>query len=290
MARSLILLGLCLGSSRAFLMTRVDPGILVAEPGHTVRLLCATDDHWEWCRFTRPDGTFCDFEWKRLQNNVTMQQCDFPTRIDFLGSYDQQECGITIRSLEPHDTGIWKCHIEEYIFAGSRGSGRSVEESISVSVRSSTTPPLATPTTTPTTTTTTRTKDYEDFKEIVDHEETKLVELAADSVVPDPVPQVVNRSQLEDDSSAVSTIIGIICAIIIIAIGALAFFYVKRRRRAPDRSAAVVFEQEARAVGDQKTIVPGARTISISGSADNPDLHEFFPPRIEGMQTGESSA
>jgi hypothetical protein len=50
-------------------------------------------------------------------------------------------------------------------------------------------------------------QDYEDFKEIVDHEETKLVELPGDPV-PDPVPQVVNKSQVDDDSSAVSTIIG----------------------------------------------------------------------------------
>jgi hypothetical protein len=44
---------------------------------------------------------------------------------------------------------------------------------------------------------------YEDFKDIVDHEETKLADH-----VPDPVPQVVNKSQVDDDSSAVSTIIG----------------------------------------------------------------------------------
>jgi hypothetical protein len=40
----------------------------------------------------------------------------------------------------------------------------------------------------------------------VDHEETKLFELPADPV-PEQVPQV-NRSQVDDESSAVSTIIG----------------------------------------------------------------------------------
>ncbi len=49
-------------------------------------------------------------------------------------------------------------------------------------------------------------QDYEDFKATVDHEETKLFELPPDRV-PEPVPQV-NKAQVEDDSSAVSTIIG----------------------------------------------------------------------------------
>jgi hypothetical protein len=51
-------------------------------------------------------------------------------------------------------------------------------------------------------------QDYEDFKATVDHEETKLFELPPDRV-PEPVPQV-NKAQVEDDSSAVSTIIGTI--------------------------------------------------------------------------------
>ncbi len=49
-------------------------------------------------------------------------------------------------------------------------------------------------------------QDYEDFKATVDHEETKLFEVPPDRV-PEPVPQV-NKAQVEDDSSAVSTIIG----------------------------------------------------------------------------------
>jgi hypothetical protein len=49
-------------------------------------------------------------------------------------------------------------------------------------------------------------QDYADFKATVDHEETKLFELPPDRV-PEPVPQV-NKAQVEDDSSAVSTIIG----------------------------------------------------------------------------------
>jgi hypothetical protein len=68
--------------------------------------------------------------------------------------------------------------------------------------------------------------------------------------------------------------------------------YYRRRQRMPDRSAAVVFEQESRAVGDQKTIVPGTtRSINIGGgSAENPDLHEFFPPSMGGVHSAESSA
>lgn len=301
MGASLLVLGLLMAvvTSRAFLITKVDPGILVAEPGHTVSLLCAVDDHWEWCRFTSPADTFCDFEWKLSKNNVTMQVCDMATRIEFAGSYDKKECGITIHSLEPRDSGIWTCHLEEYVLFGGRGSGRTAEESISVSVRASTTPPPTVVSTTPLPTTmttppsavsTATPKDYEDFKETVDHEETKLFELPADRV-PEPVPQV-NKAPLEDDSSAVSTTIGVIIAVIIIVLGALGVMYFRRRRlRQPDRGAAVVFEQEARSVGDQKTIVPGTRIAQVrtGGSQGSPDLHEFFPPVLGGVGGGGGS-
>jgi hypothetical protein len=77
--------------------------------------------------------------------------------------------------------------------------------------------------------------------------------------------------------------------------GALGVMYYRRRQRRPDHSAAVVFEQEARSVGDQKTFVGGsgaARSINISAAAtDSPHLHEFFPPVIgSSSHSSESSA
>jgi hypothetical protein len=82
--------------------------------------------------------------------------------------------------------------------------------------------------------------------------------------------------------------------VIILVAGALGVMYYRRRQRRPDHSAAVVFEQEARSVGDQKTFVGGgaARSINISAAAtDSPHLHEFFPPVIgTSSHSSESSA
>ncbi len=81
---------------------------------------------------------------------------------------------------------------------------------------------------------------------------------------------------------------------IILVAGALGVMYYRRRQSRPDHSAAVVFEQEARSVGDQKTFVGGggaARSINISAAAtDSPHLHEFFPPVIGSSHASESSA
>merc|ERR1711874_731318 len=56
---------------QGFLITRAEPGVLVVAPGEKVTMSCAVDDHYEWCKWFHPGGQFCDFEWKRSQNNIT---------------------------------------------------------------------------------------------------------------------------------------------------------------------------------------------------------------------------
>ena len=84
MARlSMIFLGtlLILRSSSGFLITLVEPSLLLVSPGARVNLSCTVDSHYEWCKFYNPSGEFCDFEWKRSENNITMQECALHNRV-----------------------------------------------------------------------------------------------------------------------------------------------------------------------------------------------------------------
>ena len=94
-------------SSSAFLITEAEPGLVLVSPGEKVTLFCAVDDDYEWCKFYHPSGEFCDFEWKRSEGNITMQECGLGDRVAFHGKYDDKECGITFTAREG-DTGIWK--------------------------------------------------------------------------------------------------------------------------------------------------------------------------------------
>merc|ERR1719221_196381 len=109
-----------------------------------------------------PNNKMCDFEWKRHHNNITMQDCPLNEnheKISFHGKYDDRTCGISFIATA-EDTGIWKCEVEEYVWGGSRNSGRKVFATMNVTVQATTTrspsktPPSTTATTTTTTTTT----------------------------------------------------------------------------------------------------------------------------------------
>merc|ERR550525_1051045 len=106
-----------------------------------------------------PADTICDFEWKRSEDNITMQDCplnDNHEKISFHGKYDDKQCGISFEATE-EDTGTWKCEVEEYVWGGSRNSGRKVYATMWVTVQVSTTRPPTPPSTTSTTTTTSST-------------------------------------------------------------------------------------------------------------------------------------
>jgi len=142
--------GVLFFSSHAFQLNKVDPGIVSVAPGDSVSFLCGVDNHWEFCKFTGPAPNFqeCDFEWKRLANGVVKQKCDLSERAEFNGKYNDKECGVTIRNVQPEDSGVWSCHIEEYVFLGNRGSGNQVFGRINLTVQAVTTtkPELSTAT------------------------------------------------------------------------------------------------------------------------------------------------
>ena len=64
-----------IASASSFLIIDAEPGLLVVEPGHLVKLSCVVDDDYEYCMWHSPSNKMCDFEWKRHHNNITMQDC-----------------------------------------------------------------------------------------------------------------------------------------------------------------------------------------------------------------------
>ena len=50
----------------------------------------------------------------------------------FIGNYDQHECKVELKNVAPSDVGKWECELEEYVFAGSRGSGYTDKKSVTL--------------------------------------------------------------------------------------------------------------------------------------------------------------
>jgi len=64
-----------LSTASSFLIIDAEPGLVVVEPGQLVNLSCTTDSDYEYCMWHSPNNKMCDFEWKRSEDNITMQDC-----------------------------------------------------------------------------------------------------------------------------------------------------------------------------------------------------------------------
>ena len=101
---SLILL---LGTSAtAFRVKNASPSVVKVDQGNPFKVICKTDDWYEFCTFRRGDK-FCNIDWN-YGTVVTMGECDdFRGRVDFRGDYDKYECGLEISRASLADTGEW---------------------------------------------------------------------------------------------------------------------------------------------------------------------------------------
>ena len=64
---------------------------------------------------------FCDFEWVSAGYGVQQIGCDFPEgKLEFIGDYDNRECGLRIHNLTVKDRGPWMCEVEKYYTGFSR--------------------------------------------------------------------------------------------------------------------------------------------------------------------------
>jgi len=291
---TLLALTLALGEVSAFLIIDAEPGVVIKAPGELVTLFCAVDDDYEYCKFISPySEKICDFEWKRNEGNITMQQCDldvFKKNVSFHGKYNDKECGMSFIAGE-EDSGTWKCEIEEYVWGGSRGSGRKVWAAMNVTVMSPTTTSASSPssvTTTsastpvPRTTTSSATSTGSSTTAMIDGGGLTTTAKTADEkdIIPDAVPRTQGDGA-ETAGSMTSTIIAILAIIVITVCLGLAAAYYRRRQRQkrPDADAAVVYDAESRLNKDTANMVRTRGSVSLTSSEepDNRNLHEFFP-------------
>jgi len=294
-----------LSSASAFLIIDAEPGLVVVEPGSVVKLSCVVDSDYEYCMWHSPANKMCDFEWKRSEDNITMQDCPLNEdhqKISFHGKYDDRTCGISfIATLE--DTGIWKCEVEEYVWGGGRNSGRKVYATMNVTVQAATTrsptPPSTTTTTTTTTTSTTTTTTTTKAKTTTTTTTTTRVTSTttilttktepveqksgddAKITPPSAVPRVDDNSSVATAGSGAGTAVAVVLVILLlVAILVGAVFYRRRQRKRPDATAAVVYEREAKASQDTADMMRSSNNAELgqtSEQEDNKHLHEFFP-------------
>jgi len=273
----LLVVMLTLHGCSAFLITDAEPGIILVAPGTPVTLSCTVDDHYEWCKWFNPKGEFCDFEWKRKEGNITMQECALSNKVSFSGVYENMQCGITFTASE-EDTGIWKCEIEEYVTWRGRGAGRIQTAQMNVTVHIPTTT-AALPETTPEITTSsvpavkTTEVSIRETSTKVQAEEKEDIEES-----PTAVPQVDEENMEKAGTS--STIIGIFVILIVIVVAVSGALYYRKRRNSS--AATAVYEREARAQHDQTTMVPGTESnIKFhSNNGEKSNLHEYYPPSL----------
>ena len=88
--------------------------------GTSSELWCRSDHPWEWCRWIHHDR-YCDYEWISGSRGVEKTSCDFPAgKVELIGNYENNECGIRIKEVEFSDRGLWLCEIEKYYTGFSR--------------------------------------------------------------------------------------------------------------------------------------------------------------------------
>jgi len=287
-------------SGQGFLITKAEPGVVVVSPGERVTLFCAVDDHYEWCKWFHPGGQFCDFEWKRSEDNITMQECALHDRVAFHGKYDDKECGITF-TAQQQDTGLWRCEIEEYVRGWSRGAGTLQTAVLNVTVQTPTPPPSpptspATPVT-PTTqnATSMSSNDPASDKELSSttpksatqpniskesiKEESLEEEVEEESEKPEAEHQVdeIQDTKAGSSSSALISVVIVLVVIVILISGAV--YYRRRQRSSPARA---VYEKEAKTSDDKADMVRNSNSSITfhSGNSENSNLHEYFPPNL----------
>jgi len=293
MGRIILVALLMVKSSRSFLITKAEPGRVVVAPGDKVTLFCAVDDDYEWCKWYNPAGDFCDFEWKRSEGNITMQECGMFEKLSFHGAYDDKECGVSF-TAQAGDSGTWRCEIEEYVTWRTRGAGRVQTANMSVTVQASTTE-AASVTTLPSVEKSTTEPDTEvtsSTEEITTQAKIQTEDISEENIseTPEAVPQVKEIEGGKAGSSS-SALVGIFIVIIVLVVAVSGGVYYRKRRNSSIATA--VYEREGKTSHDQTNMVRDSISNITFGSsnAENRNLHEYFPPNLTySTSTPESQA
>ena len=104
-------------TASSFLIIDAEPGLVVVEPGQTVRLSCVVDSHYEYCMWHSPADTICDFEWKRSEDNITMQDCPLNDNHEKVGHHFHSVSTIIIINVPSryHSTGSTMINNVEFL-------------------------------------------------------------------------------------------------------------------------------------------------------------------------------
>jgi len=208
-------------------------------------------------------------------------------------------------SSEVSNEMISRCEVEEYVWGGSRNSGRKVFATMNVTVQARTTrspspsptPPLtttSTATTPTTTTTTTATTTVTTTKPTTVRSTTSILTTKTESVEqksgdekripPSAVPRVDDNSSVAAAGSGAGTAVAVVVVILLLAaVLAGAVFYRRRQRKRPDATAAVIYDREAKASQDTADMMKNSNNPELgikedqTSEQDNKHLHEFFP-------------
>jgi len=134
---------------------RSEQSAKLVELGGTLRLVCTSNEYFEYCTWTHAGERQCDLEWKMMKDKVIIQEChsELSHRVSVTGDYNSHECGIEIEGFEAKDAGNWTCEMEEYYKFGGRGSGPTDSLTLTVGLLNPTTT-TSTTTSSPTSTTT----------------------------------------------------------------------------------------------------------------------------------------
>ena len=144
-----------------------------------------------------------------------------------------------------------RCEVEEYVWGGSRGSGRKVWAQMNVTVMVATTqPPHGDTTTASTTTTTTTTTTTSETMRI----STTTTESEDGGGIPDAVPRTQEDGAGGDVTATVLGVLAVL-GILAAAVGALLYWRRKQSLKRPDAGAAVVYDRETRQNKDTATMV-----------------------------------
>ena len=115
----------------SFHLNYITSDLTISRYGDLVTLMCRASDHYDLCLFISPDGETCQMKWDGRLRRPRVTSCSTVRRFEFVGSYDEFECGVKIVA-DAGAVGRWNCHVKEY---RNFGKGRDAHANIGITFK-----------------------------------------------------------------------------------------------------------------------------------------------------------
>ena len=115
----------------AFHLNYITSDLVISRFGDMATLMCRASDHYDVCLFISPDGETCQVKWDGSLRPASVTSCSNVRRFEFVGNYDEFECGVKI-VVDARAVGKWTCHVKEY---RNFGTGREVHAGINIKIK-----------------------------------------------------------------------------------------------------------------------------------------------------------